>query len=72
MRLYTAYDNATKQFVATLAACNGIEEHVRFDSAKAFRTWLDALEVRLEREQRAAAREPARLPTSSPNPVDSR
>jgi hypothetical protein len=60
MRLYTAYDNATKQYVATLAGCDGVEEHVRFASAKAFRTWLGALEARLEREQNAA--DPAPLP----------
>jgi hypothetical protein len=55
MRLRTAYDNATKQFVATLAGFDGNEDHVRFDSAEAFRTWLQALEERLEREQRTAA-----------------
>jgi hypothetical protein len=66
MRLRTAYDNATKQFVATLAGCDGIEDHVRFDSREAFRAWLHALEARLEREHRDAAGDPVVLSTDWP------
>jgi hypothetical protein len=55
MRLHTTYDSTAKQFVATLASFDGIEEHVRFDSPKAFRTWLDALEARILREQQTRA-----------------
>jgi hypothetical protein len=65
MRLRAAYDNATKQFVATLAAFDGNEDHVRFDSAEAFRSWLDDLEEQLEREQRTATTDPLVLPTGS-------
>jgi len=55
MRLCATYNNATKQFVATLAKCDGTEAHVWFASSEAFRTWLDALETKVEREHRAAA-----------------
>jgi hypothetical protein len=54
MRLSTAYDDVAKQFVA-VAERDGVEQHVRFDSAAAFRAWVHALEARLESEQNAAA-----------------
>jgi hypothetical protein len=37
MRLRTTYDNATQHFVATLAAAEGNDPELRFDSAEAFR-----------------------------------
>jgi len=67
IRLRTAYDNAAKQFVATLMASNGHEQHVRFDSADAFRAWLQALEIRLERARWTAAGDPVLLPTGWPH-----
>jgi hypothetical protein len=67
MRLRTAYDNATRQFVATLAGPDGNEQELRFESAEAFRTWLRALEVRLEREQWTAAGDPVLLSTGWPD-----
>jgi hypothetical protein len=67
MRLRTAYDNATQQFVATLAAADGNEQELRFDSLGAFRAWLQALEARLEREQWNAAGDPVLLPTGWPD-----
>jgi len=52
MHLRATYNNATKQFRATLAMSDGREDQVRFDSAAAFRSWLDTLEAQVEREQR--------------------
>jgi hypothetical protein len=67
MQLRTAYDNATEQFVASLSASDGNGQELRFDSAETFRTWLQALEVRLEREHWTAAGDPVLLPTGWPN-----
>ena len=67
MRLSAAFDNATEQCVATLAGCDGIEDCVRFDSAESFRSWLQDLQARLEREHSAAVADPVLLPTGWPN-----
>jgi len=67
MRLRTAYDNETKQFVAKLAASDGSEQELRFDTADAFRGWLQALEARLEREDWTPDGPPTLLPTGWPD-----
>jgi hypothetical protein len=67
MRLRTAYDNETKQFVATLAAADGSEQELRFDTAEVFRAWLQALEARLEREHWTPDGPPMLLPTGWPD-----
>jgi len=48
MRLCATYNNATKQFVATLARGDGTEAHVWFASSEGFRAWLEALEAKVE------------------------
>jgi len=66
MRLCATYNNATKQFVATLARGDGTEAHVWFASSEGFRAWLEALEAKVEGEHRAAAGARVLLQMSSP------
>jgi len=66
MRLRATYNNATKQFVATLARVDGTEAHVWFASSEAFRAWLEALEARVEGEHTAAARARVLLQMNAP------
>jgi hypothetical protein len=67
LRLRTAYDNATKAFVATITASDGEEQCLRFDNAEAFRAWLLALETRLEQEHWTADGPPMLLPSGWPD-----
>jgi hypothetical protein len=66
MRLYATYNQATKHVVATVARLDGNETHVWFDSPAAFRTWLEALEAKVEREHTAAAGDRLLLQMGSP------
>ena len=66
MRLCATFNSATKQCVATFARADGSESAAWFASAEAFRTWLEALEARVEREHRAAVGARMLLQTGSP------
>ena len=51
LRLHTAYDNTTKEFVATVTWSHGRSDQTRFSSIDAFRDWLEKLEAALGQEE---------------------
>jgi hypothetical protein len=67
LRLRTAFDNETQEFLATIAAPDGREQELRFVTVEAFRDWLQAFEARLDRERWIAAGAPVLLPTGWPD-----
>jgi hypothetical protein len=67
MRLRTAFDNETQEFVATIASSDGSEQELRFVTAAEFHEWLHAFENRIERERWIADGAPVLLPTGWPD-----
>ena len=67
MRLITAYDNDTKEFVATVMWSHGRDDQTRFASLDAFRNWLTSLEDSLAREHWRSTGPPVLLPDGWPD-----
>ena len=67
LRLHTAYDNDTKEFVATVVRSQGRHDQTRFSSLNSFRQWLQAFEASLEREQWKPDGPPIVLPEGWPD-----
>jgi hypothetical protein len=67
MRLRTAFDNETHEFVAIILTSDGSEQELRFVTADAFREWLQAFETRLDRERWLTDGPPVLLPTGWPD-----
>jgi hypothetical protein len=67
IRLHTFYDNSTRQFVAVVTWSDGREEPMRFETARAFRDWLQAFETALEEDRFTQQGPPTVLPVGWPD-----
>jgi hypothetical protein len=51
LRLHTAYDNDSHEFVVRVTWSHGRTDETRFSNLRAFRDWIEAFERTLDHEQ---------------------
>ncbi len=72
LRLETRYDNETREYVGILTYPDGHQHARRFDTADAFRTWLESLDRDLTEQHWAPDGPPHILPTGWPDKTPDR